>query len=115
MHTSQYSRLENRRYRLPPKNDYHVFFGISTYHHAYARQTPVKSKKETKKRKEGEGKERKDKIAKKRKRKREGAPGWGEKRANGGSSTNGENGGRFSGNGGRFSGNGGGRSIIAAV
>ena len=61
MHTSHYSRLENRLYRLPPKKDYHVYVARSTYNYAYARQTQVNWKKGTKtekKMKERKGKER---------------------------------------------------------
>ncbi len=47
---------ENRLYRLPPKKDYHVYIARSTYHYAYARQTQVNWKKETKN-KEEKGKE----------------------------------------------------------
>ena len=32
---------KNRLYRLPPKEDYHVYVARSTYHYAYARQTQV--------------------------------------------------------------------------
>ena len=32
---------KNRLYRLPPKEDYHVYFARSTDHYAYARQTQV--------------------------------------------------------------------------
>ena len=39
VHTSHYSRLENRLYRLPPRKDYHVYITCSTDHYAYARQT----------------------------------------------------------------------------
>ena len=50
---------KNRLYRLPPKQDYHVYIARSTYHYAYARQSPVDWKKETKKRKEDKGKKNK--------------------------------------------------------
>ena len=39
MHTSHYSRLKNRLYRLPPRKDYHVSITRSTHHYAYTRQT----------------------------------------------------------------------------
>ena len=48
---------KNRLYRLPPKKDYHVYITRSIYHYAYARQTQVNWKKETKKRKEDKGKD----------------------------------------------------------
>ena len=48
----------------------HVVPGI--YHYAYARQTQVNWKEETKKRKEDKGKERKKKKAKAKKRKKKG-------------------------------------------
>ena len=49
-----------------PRNTtgYHVYIARSTYHHAYARQTQVNWKKETKKRKEDTRKERKEKTRK---------------------------------------------------
>ena len=52
--------------RLPPKKDYHVYIGRSTYHYASASQTQVNWKKETTQRKEEKGEERK---GNKRKRK----------------------------------------------
>ena len=75
LHTSHYSRLKNRLYRLPPRKDYHVYITRSTYHYACARQTQVKWKKKQrkekkKKRKESEKeKERKDKRRQDKKRK----------------------------------------------
>ena len=75
VHTGAYvsllapAKTDYTRYRLPPKKDYHVYIVRSTHHYAYARQTQVNWKKETKKRKEDEGKERKDKEANKRERK----------------------------------------------
>ena len=42
---------KSRLYRLPTKKDYHVYIARSTYHHAYARQTQVNWKKETRIRK----------------------------------------------------------------
>ena len=48
VHTPHYSRLKNRLYRLPPKKDYHVYIARSICHYAYARQTQVNWKKETK-------------------------------------------------------------------
>ena len=38
----------------PPKKDYHVYIARSIYHFAYARQTQVNRRKETKKRKDEE-------------------------------------------------------------
>ena len=49
---------KNRLYRLPPKKDYHVYITRSIYHYAYARQTQVNWKKETKNKQEEKGKER---------------------------------------------------------
>ena len=63
IHTGAYVSLlvpgKNRLYRLPPKKDYHVYIARSTYHYAYARQTQVSWRKETKKSKEKKIKERK--------------------------------------------------------
>ena len=49
-----------------PRNTtrYHVYIARSTYHYAYARQTQVNWKKETKERKEDKRKERKGKTRK---------------------------------------------------
>ena len=59
---------KNILYRLPSRKDYHAYVTRSTYHYAYARQTQVNWKKETKKRKEEKGKERKEnKLKRKRK------------------------------------------------
>ena len=55
---------------LPPKKDYHVYISRSIYHYAYARQTQVNWRKETKKRQEHKGKERKEKKAKKNERRK---------------------------------------------
>ena len=69
-YTSHYTHAwRNRLYRLPPKKDYHVYITRinSIYHYAYARQTQVNWRKETKKRKEDKGKERKEKKAKQKK------------------------------------------------
>ena len=60
-------------YRLPPKKDYHVYIARSTYHYAYARQTQVNWKSETKRKKktkEGKEKTRKRKNEKRRKEKK---------------------------------------------
>ena len=62
---------KHRLYRLPHKKDYNVYIARSTYHYAYARQTQVNWKKETKKRKEDNGKERKDEEAKQKKKEKE--------------------------------------------
>ena len=65
VHTGAYISLprawKNRLYRSPSKKkrDYRVYIARSTYHCAYARQTQVTSKKETRKRKEDKAKERK--------------------------------------------------------
>ena len=50
-------------------HDYHVYITRSIYHYAYARQTQVNWKKETKKKKEDKGKESKEKKAKKKTKK----------------------------------------------
>ena len=42
------SAWKNRLYRLLPKKDYHVYITRSIYPYAYARQTQVNWKKETK-------------------------------------------------------------------
>ena len=55
---------KNRLYHLPPKKDFHVYIARSTYHYAYARQTQVNRKIDTKERKENNAKtktERKEK------------------------------------------------------
>ena len=57
----------NRLYRLPPKKAYHVYIARSTYHYAYARQTKVNWKKETKKKKKI--KERNEKTRKRKNKK----------------------------------------------
>ena len=53
-------------FRLPPKKDYHVYIARSTYHYAYARQTPVNWKKQRKEKKikERKGKKRQQKTKK---------------------------------------------------
>ena len=69
VHTGAYVSLltpwRNQLYRLPPKKDYHVYITRSIYHYAYARQTKVNWKKETKNKQEEKEKERKEKKAKK--------------------------------------------------
>ena len=60
VHTGAYVSLlapgKNRLYRLPPEKDYHVYITRGIYHYAYAQQTQVNWKKETKN-KEEKGKE----------------------------------------------------------
>ena len=68
VHTSHYSRLEKTTIPLATQ-DYHVILQVVFYHYAYARQTQVIWKKETKKRTEDKEEQRKNKKAKKRKRK----------------------------------------------
>ena len=61
---------KNRLHRLPPRKDYRVYVTRSTYHYAYARQTQVIRRKETKKREEEKGKGKKrTKMKKERKEK----------------------------------------------
>ena len=60
---------KNRLYRLPPKKEYQVYITRSVYHYAYARQTQVNWKKETKIRKLEKGKKRKEKERKEKERK----------------------------------------------
>ena len=57
-------------YRLPPKEDYHVYIARSTYHYAYARQTQRKSIGRKKQRREKKNKEKKRRESEKRKWKR---------------------------------------------
>ena len=66
MHTSHYSRLEKPTIPLATQGK----LPGSTYHYAYARQTQVNWKMETKKRKEDKGKEIKDKTRKRKNEKR---------------------------------------------
>ena len=59
----------DRLYRLPPNKDYHIYVTRIIYHYAYARQTQVNWRKETKKRKEDEGNKIKEKKAKQKTKK----------------------------------------------
>ena len=62
--------VEKHTIPLATQKDYNAYIARSTYHYAYARQTHVNWKKETKKTKEDKGNERKDKKAKKTKKER---------------------------------------------
>ena len=71
VHTSPYSRLENRLYRLPPKNDYYVYIARSAYHYACARQTQVNWRKKKKGNKMKGRKEKKRQGSEKTKKRKE--------------------------------------------
>ena len=57
---------KNRLYRLPPKEDYHVYIARSTYHYAYARQTQVNWKKRNKEKTRQEDKRKEESEIRKR-------------------------------------------------
>ena len=67
--TSHTRAWKKRLYRLPPNKDYHEYITRTIYRYAYARQTQVNWKKETKNKYEEKGKERKEKKAKKKTKK----------------------------------------------